>query len=157
MGKQLGSPAFMAALSADLEHCSQYQAVVFDSVKINQGGAYDSNHGVFTAPVSGTYLFTATLSVEPQNSFHTAFVKGNATNEIGYLFADPIDLWLERSISVVTHLNTNEEVWMICLEDSRIEGDHGHSWDGAGNFHSHIGGFLISADPLPTDTAAIIG
>lgn len=146
----------MAALSADLEHCSRYQPIIFDAVKLNQGGGYDDRHGIFKAPISGIYMFTSTLSVQPQASYHTAFVKNNATNEIGYLYTDPISIWLERSTSVLTHLNVNEEVWMVCLSDSRIEGDHNHNWEGAADFHSHIAGFLISADEY-SDPTEIIG
>ena len=136
----------MAALSADLIHCTPQQPVIFDSVKVNQGGGYDDQHGMFTAPVAGVYAFSATLSVIPGNKFHVAFVKENATNEIGYLYADPQNIWLQRSTTVFTHLNQNEDVWMVCLDDSRIEGDHQHGWAGANDYHSHMSGFLVSAD-----------
>lgn len=145
-GRPTGNPAFMAALSQDLVHCSKGQPVIFDAVKLNVGSAYNNLHGIFTASITGTYLFTTTLSVQPNNSYHTAFVKNNATNEIGYLYTDPLNLWLERSTTVLVHLNAGDEVWMICLSDSRIEGDHNHGWEGANDFHSHISGFLISAD-----------
>lgn len=145
-GRPTGNPAFMAALSNDLVHCTRFQPVIFDSVKLNSGSAYNNKHGIFTAPITGTYLFTATLSVMPNNMYHTAFVKNNATDEIGYLYTDPINLWLERNTSVLTHLDAGDEVWMVCLSDSRIEGDHNHGWEGANDFHSHMSGFLVSAD-----------
>ena len=85
----------MAALSSDLIHCTHYQPVIFDSVKVNQGSGYDSTHGIFRAPVAGVYAFSTTLSVLPNNNFHVAFVKGNATNEIGYLYADNLNIWIE--------------------------------------------------------------
>ena len=55
-------------------------------------------------------------------------VKGNATNEISYLYADPQNIGLQRSTTVFTYMNQNEEVWMVCIGDvaSRIEGDHQH-------------------------------
>ncbi|XP_045178837.2 complement C1q tumor necrosis factor-related protein 4-like [Mercenaria mercenaria] len=145
-GRPTGNPAFMAALSKDLIHCSKGQPVIFDSEKLNSGSAYNNIHGIFTAPITGTYMFTATLSVMPNNAYHTAFVKNNATNEIGYLYTDPINLWLERSTTVLTHLDSGDEIWMVCLSDSRIEGDHNHGWEGANDFHSHMSGFLLSAD-----------
>jgi len=45
---------------------------------------------------------------------------------------------------------------MVCLADSRIEGNKGHSWEGAGDFHSHFAGFLISADGY-TSPISVIG
>ena len=140
------SPVFMASLSADLVHCTLHQPVIFDSVKVNQGSGYDHNHGVFKAPVAGVYAFTATLSVIPHNQYHVAIVRGNANNEIGYLYTDPQNIWLERSTTVFTHLNMNEQVWMVCVGDSRIEGHHQHSWGAAGDYHSHFSGFLVTPD-----------
>ena len=136
-------PVFMAALAADLVHCTYKQPVIFEAVKVIRGGGYNNVHGIFTAPVSGIYSFSATLSVTPNNSYHVAFVKGNATNAIGYLYADIQNIWMQRSTTVLTHLNQNEEVWMICLSDSRIDGAH---QQGAYDFHSHMSGFLVSAD-----------
>jgi len=136
----------MAALSADLVHCTRQQAVIFDAVKLNQGGLYDPVHGMFRTNVSGTYVFTATLSVSPNNDFHVAFVKNTADNEIGYLYSLNMNIWVERSTTVLVHLAAGDEVWMVCLTDSRIEGDKGHVLEGAGDFHSHISGFLLSAD-----------
>ena len=145
-GCNAGPPVFMAALSADLLHCTKHQPVIFDAVKVNRGSGYNNKHGIFQAPVAGIYAFSATLSVEPNNAFHVAIVRGNATNEIGYLYADPQNIWLQRSTTIFTHLDQNEEVWMVCLSDSRIEGDHQHGWEGANDFHSHMSGFLVSAD-----------
>jgi len=136
----------MAALSADLIHCTKQQAVIFDAVKLNQGGLYDPVHGIFRTNVSGTYVFTATLSVSPNNNFHVAFVKNTADNEIGYLYAENLNVWTERSTTVLVHLAVGDEVWMVCLSDSRIEGDWGHAVEGASDFHSHISGFLLSGD-----------
>jgi len=136
----------MAALSADLVHCTKQQPVIFDAVKVNQGGLYNPVHGVFRSNVNGTYIFTATLSVSPKNNFHVAFVKNTADNEIGYLYADNLNIWIERSTTVMTHLAAGDEVWMVCLGDSRIEGDKDLGVEGANDFHSHITGFLLSAD-----------
>ncbi|WAR08331.1 hypothetical protein MAR_018289 [Mya arenaria] len=116
-GKGTGFPTFMA--------------VIFDAIMLNQGGGYDNRHDVFRATINGTYMFTATLSVAPQGSYHAAFVKNTADNEIGYLCADPMSIWLERSTTVVTHLAAGEEVWMVCLSDFRIEGNTNY-------FHAHM-------------------
>ena len=137
-------PVFMAALSADLVHCTDYQPIIFETVKVNRGGGYNNQHGTFTAPVPGIYSFSTTLTVMSNNLYHVALVKGNATNEIGYLHSTARNEWQQRSTTILTHLNQNEEVWMVCLGDSRIEGDRGQG--GANDFHSHMSGFLVSAD-----------
>ena len=136
----------MATLSNDYDSCRLHETVVFNSVKINQGSGYNNKNGRFRAPVAGVYAFSATLSVEPHNQYHVAFVKGGSANQLGYLLADPQNIWLQRSTTVFTHLNRNDEVWMTCMGDSRIEGDHQHIWEGASDYHSHMSGFLVSAD-----------
>ena len=138
------TPVFMAALTADLDHCNNNAKIIFQNVKINQGSGYSG--GVFTAPVAGYYAFSATLSTSDNNQYHVAFVKDNDSNKIGYMYADPSSIWMQRSSTVMTHLNQNEKVWMMCLGDSRIEGDHQHHYSGATDFHSHMSGFLVSAD-----------
>lgn len=139
-------PAFMATLSADINSCGPRQAVVFDSIKLNNGNAYSKNHGMFTAPITGTYLFSATLSSEQGQSYQVAIVRGNSTNEIAYLFADGNTIWQERTTTVITHLDAYDEVWVLCLTNSHIEGDKMNSRVDSTDFYSHFSGVLMSAD-----------
>ena len=85
----------MATLSNDIDSCQKFETVKFDRVKVNLGGGYDNQAGVFRAPVAGVYAFTATLSVATQGEFHVALVKGNVNDDIGYLLADPQNIWLQ--------------------------------------------------------------
>ena len=140
------TPVFMATLSYDIDSCRLHETVRFDRMKLNQGSAYNNKNGRFRAPVAGVYAFTATLSVQNGDEYHVALVKDTVSNAIGYLLTDAQDEWLQRSTTVFTHLNRNEEVWMICAGTSRIEGDHGHIWEGAADYHSHFSGFLVAAD-----------
>ena len=51
--------AFHAWMSSSLTTTSQ-QTLICDEVIINMGGAYSSQTGIFTAPVTGLYCFMAT-------------------------------------------------------------------------------------------------
>ncbi|KAL3860273.1 hypothetical protein ACJMK2_010416 [Sinanodonta woodiana] len=135
-------PAFMAALSGDLLHCSPNQHVVFDNVILNVGDVYNSLNGFFRAPVSGTYQFSLTLS-EPNNGgqYHVLIRKGKSSTIIGFLFSDQSTLWAQRSTSVLTQLAVGEDVWVSCLQNET------HIAGGAGNvykYFSHFSGFLVS-------------
>ncbi|KAL4239812.1 Complement C1q-like protein 4 [Mactra antiquata] len=144
-GRLTEIPAFMAALSND-RNCSKGQKVVFDDIKLNRGQGYSKSNGIFTAPITGTYMFTTTLSSDPNGTYHIALVKGNATNEIAYMYAVSTTQWSESSTTVVTHLDAGNDVWMVCVSNSKIEGNANHAVEGAADFHSHLSGFLVSGD-----------
>ncbi|WAR07556.1 C1QT4-like protein [Mya arenaria] len=136
-------PAFMAALSTDLNNCNNDSPVVFKNVKLNVGSPYDARHGTFRAPRNGTYFFAATLTAKPNNGFHVKFVVNSLTNEVGYLFSDTQHSGhFERSTSIVVHLNTGDDVWMACVTGGAsnvIGGYSGMQHD----YHSHFEGFLV--------------
>jgi hypothetical protein len=136
----------MATLSAEY-HCGAKQPLIFDTVKLNSGTAYQPTHGVFKAPVNGTYAFFATLSIPPNSSFHVEMVKNAVTNHAGlYLHADHLGIWIERSSNVIIRLQKDDEVWMVCLYDSTIEGDITTTMNDTYDYHSHFSGFLVSED-----------
>ena len=45
----------------DTEKTKRDKPIVFNRVKVNEGGCYDNTTGVFTTTVPGTYLFTAAV------------------------------------------------------------------------------------------------
>ncbi|KAL4231608.1 hypothetical protein ACF0H5_009188 [Mactra antiquata] len=54
-------PAFSASLTNHLTGLGNYQTIVFDNVFTNDLTGYSGLTGVFTAPMNGTYFFTATV------------------------------------------------------------------------------------------------
>ena len=139
----------MATLIASIPHCTSHQPIIFDKLMVNIGSGYNSQHGIFKAPVSDVYAFSATLSTLQHSHFYVAIVQGNVTNEIGYLYSElgSDNNWQLRSTTVLSHLNSGEEVWMACVSDSTIQGDSiSPAIRDAQDFHSHFSGFLVSED-----------
>ncbi|XP_045199085.2 uncharacterized protein LOC123553436 [Mercenaria mercenaria] len=135
--------SFMATLGHTFT-CAVNQAVIFDTVKLNQGTGYDNRHGVFRAAKNGTYHFGATFTVAPQTDFRVAFVKNFASNHIGYLFGGVgHSFWQETSTSIVTHLNAGDDVWLSCLSPSTLQGDSDTVND-YHTYHSHFSGFMVA-------------
>ncbi|WAQ94369.1 CO8A1-like protein [Mya arenaria] len=50
----------------------------FDDVVTNIGGAYDTQTGIYTAPVTGTYMFALNAVCAARNFLHLAIYKNNA-------------------------------------------------------------------------------
>ena len=44
-----------------------HKPIVFNTVKVNEGGCYDDTTGVFTTSVPGTYVFTAAVGSEKED------------------------------------------------------------------------------------------
>ena len=143
------SVAFFAYLKNDLVDPPAGQTVIFSGVDTNVGNAYDPNHGVFVAPVDGTYHFTFVGSVPPTANralgLHLFLKKTGGKNEMYIFFDSNTQFWLHRSSSSILHLSRGDKIWM----------EVGNGWlhktlagyrqnDDA--YHSHFSGFLIEAD-----------
>ncbi|XP_045199086.2 heavy metal-binding protein HIP-like [Mercenaria mercenaria] len=134
--KKEPSPAFMATLSHRVETCATDQPLIFDNVRLNIGSGYDQRHGLFRAPRNGTYQISATLTATPNTQYHVAFVKNMASNHVGYLFVDNISIWLERSTSLVMHLNAGDDIWLSCIYGNSAI--HGYQTGKANDYDSHF-------------------
>lgn len=125
---QLGSEAraiFSANLSAPQSNVTgdgTLYTVVCDNVLVNTGSAYNNTTGVFTAPVTGTYQFSATLTLLNIGALHgVAFfyvVNGSFGNVIGwngnpFAVADSGQVTLNGSVSV--HLTSGQTAAMKIL------------------------------------------
>ena len=53
------------------------QVVKFPNVLLNEGGGYDKNTGVFTAPVGGLYQFSVHICNHPRHYMVVAIVHGD--------------------------------------------------------------------------------
>lgn len=70
-----GTVAFKAQRwASDMTVNGTYQEVVFDSVFVNDGNAYDPTTGYFTAPSDGLYFFQATLVWISASLPHTVLI-----------------------------------------------------------------------------------
>jgi hypothetical protein len=73
-------------LSSKLENPGSYARVVFGTVTLNSGSAYNSKTGIFTAPTDGIYSFTWTFVAHTGYYFNTQIVING--NVVGYNYVD---------------------------------------------------------------------
>jgi len=135
------SVAFMAQLAADLVNPANGHVVVFNDVITNEGNGYNRLHGIFTAPVNGTYNFNLIVSSRPGTgqTLHINIKKDGILT--GYIFLDHSNnMWFRRSTDITLRLQQGNEIW---VEVTSVVGAHVLA---GGKFHTHFSGFLISID-----------
>lgn len=57
------------------QNMRNHETVIFDKVSLNEGKAYDSTSGKFTAPLDGTYSFTWTTLTQSGKYFLSEIVR----------------------------------------------------------------------------------
>eukprot|EP00105_Crassostrea_gigas_P032547 XP_011455588.1 PREDICTED: complement C1q tumor necrosis factor-related protein 3 [Crassostrea gigas] len=67
--------AFQSTLTKTLLNMKLHETVVFDKVSLNEGNAYSTATGKFTAPLDGIYSFTWTTLTQAPNFFLTEIVR----------------------------------------------------------------------------------
>ncbi|XP_053403479.1 heavy metal-binding protein HIP-like [Mercenaria mercenaria] len=66
--------AFSARLNTKHSYYSKNEKIIFDDVRYSYGGGYSSSTGIFTAPKSGTYLFTFNVQARPYKIAHVGLM-----------------------------------------------------------------------------------
>ena len=82
--------------------------IVFGRVKVNEGGCYDNTTGVFTTTVPGTYVFTATVGSEKEDSGVAACITVDDTDHT-VLYGSSTST---GSSSVSVQLGLGQRVWV---------------------------------------------
>ncbi|XP_053395891.1 complement C1q tumor necrosis factor-related protein 3-like [Mercenaria mercenaria] len=134
--KNTPNVAFRTELSKDLGSVSSNHVVIFDEVDLNLGSAYEPRHGIFTAPVNGTYLFSMALG-NPKDHAGAFFMKKNSQT-IEYAIAGHTTGWNMGGVTTVAELNAGDDVWVE--GEGYISGAYSHI-----RYHTGFSGILIHA------------
>jgi len=89
------------------------QVYVFSNTVFNHGDGYDNATGVFTASVSGVYVFTVQMCSVAARYVYYAFVKTGGSEIVKGWMGD-IDETLCHVASAITTLTKGEETWLQC-------------------------------------------
>ncbi|KAH3805790.1 complement C1q tumor necrosis factor-related protein 4-like [Dreissena polymorpha] len=134
--------AFFATIGASVEHLGQGQTVVFDQLltmidSTQSLGGYSATTGVFTAPLSGVYVFSCTIMTLDQHTTHVALQKNNTPLSTIYVSGGSGHGWDSASSTVTVPLAKGDSVSV-----KHMDNDHGL----AGAFYggqSTFTGFLL--------------
>ena len=109
------------------------QNIVFDNAVTNLGNAYHPFHGIFTAPVDGTYLFAVTISGIPDSNDYFAYLDVNGTAVLYFI----THRYEQSSHVAIVHLKDGNDVSVKNAKaDEHI----------LGKAHTSFSGFLLYKD-----------
>ena len=125
--------AFFATLNRTQAHIGRLQSVVFNQVETNIGNGYDQYTGVFSAPTSGVYVFSTTISTLVANSSHYGVFQNGKKKTVMWVngFQNNYD---SSSHTVILKLQKGDDVTIKHTgSDKSVNGD----------LHSMFSGFLL--------------
>ena len=99
--------AFTVGLTSTVQHAGPHQNIVFDHVETNVGNGYNPHHGVFTAPVSGLYLFYSSILSEHDGEVRAQIVVNGVFKASIYGSNDRFD---QGSQAIVVSLQQGDDV-----------------------------------------------
>ncbi|XP_013398186.1 complement C1q tumor necrosis factor-related protein 6 [Lingula anatina] len=126
--------AFSAGRSTDLQATGKPAIIIYDAVILNEGHAYDEATGIFTAPMSGVFVFHFHAINYHTKRLYLWLVHNGKRINSGY--AHPTQHYATGSNSAALHLTEGDRVW-IELENGY--GLHNHP----GENHSTFTGYLL--------------
>ncbi|BFZ13399.1 hypothetical protein BsWGS_16438 [Bradybaena similaris] len=107
--KQRQIVSFTVRTSKNLPYLSESEVIKFDDVLINNGGAYDAHTGVFTSPVSGVYLFSASI-LSGFNSTIETTITLNGQHDVSRIYSGAFKNRGYGSNTVILNLRKGDEV-----------------------------------------------
>ena len=100
-------------MSSNLQNLGSYAAVVFGTVTLNAGSAYNGKTGIFTAPTDGIYSFTWTILTQPGYRFETEIVHNG--NIVGYNYVNGKSnsaQFESSSTTAMIRMKRKDKVWI---------------------------------------------
>ncbi|KAK3609814.1 hypothetical protein CHS0354_029853 [Potamilus streckersoni] len=113
-----GPVVFTVSLTSTITNLGVNQEVLFDTILTNVGNGYDVRHGTFSAPVTGTYEFTFSVSISGVYTSGIELVKNGAVVARAKVGEDKYSQYNMATNVVVIELVAGEEVWVRHLPGS---------------------------------------
>ncbi|CAC5359558.1 unnamed protein product [Mytilus coruscus] len=113
-----GTVMFSAYLSTTINNPHVDQTIIFDKTWTNINNVYNTRSGIFTAPVSGYYLFSLTVTSHSFNTHVNLVYNGKG---VVTLIADihHANYYGRGSVTLIHQMNVGDNIW-VSSNDDRI-------------------------------------
>jgi len=128
-------PGFMVGLSGGNVTGAGY--VIFNNVYFNEGSHYNAGNGIFTAPVTGVYIFHAYLLLQNNLSlgdYYWSFTYNGSALAYCYQYNMIANKHFHMSNSIIYKMNANDTMRVY---------NHNAQWYGVAALHSQFHGYLL--------------
>ena len=117
-------------------HSGDNSTVTFEIEQLNVGGAMDLSSGIFTAPTSGTYLFTFSgrKSINQQTAWVSLYWNDSP---VASAYAQATVDIITMSLSSTLHLQQSDQVRLVLRNGELFDNSHKNS---------HFNGILLQED-----------
>ncbi|XP_045194302.2 complement C1q-like protein 4 [Mercenaria mercenaria] len=116
--------AFTAYLDHHMTHLGDNQAIVYNKILLNAGEAYNIHNGMFTAPISGVYIFSWSCTARRTGSsfdIWVTLVVNSATQTTAVAESQSTYYDHQGSSTVIIHVNKGDIVWTKRLSSGGAE------------------------------------
>lgn len=111
--------------------------MIFDNVSLNEGKAYDSTTGIFTAPCDGIYSFSWTTLSKGGKYFITEIVRNGQVIAYNYTDGRGRTGFVMSSSHANIKMKKDEKVWIRTYE-SYGQFVHGKNWSNFSGFKMYM-------------------
>ncbi|XP_045180683.2 complement C1q-like protein 4 [Mercenaria mercenaria] len=89
-----------------------HETFVYDVVETNVGNGYNSRDGIFDVPVTGVYVFTATLVPDFHQHLQAEIIVDGVVKGIIFTDSEEINDIHQASTSIIVHVNAGDHVYI---------------------------------------------
>ncbi|VDI56771.1 Hypothetical predicted protein [Mytilus galloprovincialis] len=104
--------AFFATLSSDRSNLPANAVVMFDTVSLNEGDAYDGTTGIFTCPEDGLYHFSWTTVSNPGKDFTSVLVANDRKIAENAADSDSVSDAMTGTSNVIVRMMKRQKAWI---------------------------------------------
>ncbi|CAG2208604.1 unnamed protein product [Mytilus edulis] len=113
--------AFFATLSSDRSYLPENSVVMFDTVSLNEGDAYDGTTGIFTCPEDGLYHFSWTTVTNAGKDFTSVLVANHRRIAENAVDSDSVSDAMTGTSNVIVRMMKRQKAWIGVIRGKNLK------------------------------------